>query len=223
VKYTRILLLILTSYCFWGMYSYLHNPKSNFFLFQASYGLLIGVYYLSMRLLQKKVIKLFVILGTLFFYITDLNDLLIFSFENQKTLQIIFAFLAQLMFIISFRLEGAMLVQNNFLDNIKTFLPPVLIFICFGILFLDQNDILYYILFLFSALQSMVLITLALFRPVKNYSFYFGTFGVSLLLISNILYLIYYFNYPEFNILFISLSLYFYSQLLIIEGLIYTE
>lgn len=216
----KVVLFTLTVVGTLGGVTYYFNDHQNFkyFILSIAPGLLI--YYVVFRKVNNLRISLNIILGLSLLFISDVVQTNFFKLNINSTqlYQIFLMLIVQFFYILEYRKEGSRVIQQHKYDILKIVLPAILVFFLTGFIFLDQNNPVFYILMFFTALEVFLMIILSLFRPVGNYSFYVGFFGVSLMFFSDLLYVFYYFKAPIEYLFNISILLYFVSQILIIEG-----
>lgn len=157
--------------------------------------------------------------GLILLFISDILELSYFlDFIYKDKVQIVIHLLVQFLFLTVFRKEGAILVQESKVDVLKIFTPALIVFVMFGYFVFEENEILNYFLMIVFTIQLTIFLILTMFRPVNNYSYYFGVAGVSFLLIYGLFYFLFSFgpNYKAFYDR--SFSFYVFSQVFLIES-----
>ena len=180
---------------------------------------MLWIYYIYHRKSLNLKNEISVLGALLLLFISDLYELSIFEVtEIKEKIQIGIQLIVQLLFLVTIRKEGAVLVQETKIDIMKIFIPAALIFLTFGFFVFEENNVINYFLLIIYAIEIAILLILSLFRPVINRSFYSGAIGFSFLFVSG---LFYFLNSYYTGILFFynySFSLYVISQIFIIKS-----
>lgn len=180
---------------------------------------LLALYYLFNKKSKKLSIDKHIIFALFTLYISDLlelsffNDLLI-----KDKIQISLHLIIQLLFLIVFRKEGAILVQESKIDVLKIFIPAGLVFLIFGYFVFDETKVLNYILLVLYAILVVILFILSMYRPINNYSFYFGVFGMTLLFLYGLFYFLFSSQNSIEQFYGISFGFYVFSQIFLFES-----
>ncbi|MCP9767667.1 hypothetical protein EGI22_07060 [Lacihabitans sp. LS3-19] len=179
----------------------------------------LSIYYVLCRKKLNLDLNYLILGALLLLYISDIYELNIFENTGLKEkIQIAIQLIVQLLYLISIRKEGAVMIQETKIDVLKIFIPAVLIFFAFGFFVFEENNVVNYFLLIIYAIEIAILLILSMFRPVVNKSYYSGVIGISFLFISG---LFYFLNSYHSGILFLysfSFSLYIISQIFIIES-----
>lgn len=185
------------------------------------FGPILLVYYFLFIYNRQDGINPYIVLIPILLFLSDISigKVLVIPDNYVLAYQIILQFIIQLLYFFIFRREGARVVQEDEKDNFKIFLPVILVFIVFGFYFLDESNTFFYVMFVLVAIQCLIIITLALFRPVNNYSYYLGVIGVVLLFFSNFFYLFYFFKSSNTTMFTLSTGFYVISQILLFESI----
>ena len=112
-----------------------HNRMKLELYFNIFLGLFIpflSIYYLMNRKVRKLPFDKHIILALLILFVSDLLELSFFKeFEIKDKIQISLHLIIQFLFLIVFRKEGAILVQESKIDVLKIFIPAGLVFLIF--------------------------------------------------------------------------------------------
>jgi len=202
-----------------GICTKLLKLETYFNIFLGLFIPVLMVYYVGKKKNQNLDIENAVIGGLVLLFTSDILELSYFKdFAFKDKIQIVLHLLVQFLFLKVFRKEGAILVQESKVDVLKIFVPVLIIFLMFGYFVFEENEIVNYFLMIAFAIQLVIFLILTMFRPVNNYSFYFGVAGVSFLLLYGLFYFLFSFgpNYKTFYDR--SFSFYVFSQVFLIES-----
>ncbi len=190
-----------------------------FNLFLALFIPLLAVYYSYNKKIKKLGIDKHIIFALLTLYISDLLELGFFKdLQIKDEIQISLHLIIQFLFLIVFRKEGAILVQESKIDVLKIFIPAGLVFLIFGYFVFEETKILNYILLVLFAILVVILLILSMFRPINNYSFYFGVSGTSMLFLYGLFYFLFSSQNSIEQFYGISFGLYVFSQIFLFES-----
>lgn len=177
------------------------------------------LYYLMNRKVRKLPFDKHIILAMLILFVSDLLELSFFNdFEIKDKIQISLHLIIQFLFLIVFRKEGAILVQESKIDVLKIFIPAGLVFLIFGYFVFEETKVLNYILLVLYAILVVIILILSMYRPVNNYSFYFGVFGTTLLFLYGLFYFLFSSENSIEQFYGISFGFYVFSQIFLIES-----
>ncbi|MBP6619558.1 MAG: hypothetical protein KAX81_02990 [Leadbetterella sp.] len=173
--------------------------------------------------MNRKVRKLpfdkHIVLALLILFVSDLLELSFFKeFEIKDKIQISLHLIIQFLFLIVFRKEGAILVQESKIDVLKIFIPAGLVFLIFGYFVFEETKVLNYILLVLYAILVVIILILSMYRPINNYSFYFGVFGTTLLFLYGLFYFLFSSENSIEQFYGISFGFYVFSQIFLIES-----
>jgi hypothetical protein len=160
------------------------------------------------------------ILGALFvLFLSDILELSVFKeFSFKDKIQIVLHFIVQLLFLAVFKKEGAILVQESKVDILKIFVPAVIIFVIFGFFVFEESQILNYVLLIIYTIILAILWILSMYRPINNYAYYTGVFGVSFLLLYGLFYFLFSYNTNIPSLYQISFGFYVFSEIFLVES-----
>lgn len=180
---------------------------------------LLALYYLFNRKTKKLPVDKHIIFALLTLYISDLLELSFFKdLQIKDKIQISLHLIIQFLFLIVFRKEGAILVQESKIDVLKIFIPAGLVFLIFGYFVFDETKVLNYILLVLYAILVVILFILSMYRPINNYSFYFGVFGMTLLFLYGLFYFLFSSQNSIEQFYGISFGFYVFSQIFLFES-----
>jgi hypothetical protein len=179
----------------------------------------LSLYYLMNRKVRKLPFDKHIVLALLILFVSDLLELSFFKeFEIKDKIQISLHLIIQFLFLIVFRKEGAILVQESKIDVLKIFIPAGLVFLIFGYFVFEETKVLNYILLVLYAILVVIILILSMYRPVNNYSFYFGVFGTTLLFLYGLFYFLFSSENSIEQFYGISFGFYVFSQIFLIES-----
>jgi hypothetical protein len=180
---------------------------------------LLAQYYLFNRKSKKLPVDKHIIFALLTLYISDLLELNFFKdLQIKDEIQISLHLIIQFLFLIVFRKEGAILVQESKIDVLKIFIPAGLVFLIFGYFVFDETKVFNYILLVLYAILVVILFILSMYRPINNYSFYFGVFGMTLLFLYGLFYFLFSSQNSIEQFYGISFGFYVFSQIFLFES-----
>jgi hypothetical protein len=211
--------LFLIAFGITGICTKFLKLELHFNIFLGLFVPLLSLYYFWNRKSRKLDADNMIFLALFILYISDLLELdLIRNFEFKDRVQIALQLIVQFLFLTVFRKEGAILVQESRVDILKIFVPAMTVFLIFGCFVFEESKILNYILLVIYAIQVVILLILSMYRPINNYSFYFGVFGMGLLFLYGIFYFLFSSQKSINQFYVISFSLYVFSQIFLIES-----
>ncbi|MCP9754314.1 hypothetical protein EGI26_03935 [Lacihabitans sp. CCS-44] len=179
----------------------------------------LSLYYLMNRKVRKLPFDKHIVLALLILFVSDLLELSFFKeFEIKDKIQISLHLIIQFLFLIVFRKEGAILVQESKIDVLKIFIPAGLVFLIFGYFVFEETKVLNYILLVLYAILVVIILILSMYRPINNYSFYFGVFGTTLLFLYGLFYFLFSSENSIEQFYGISFGFYVFSQIFLIES-----
>lgn len=179
----------------------------------------LSIYYLMNRKVRKLPFDKHIVLALLILFVSDLLELSFFKeFEIKDKIQISLHLIIQFLFLIVFRKEGAILVQESKIDVLKIFIPAGLVFLIFGYFVFEETKVLNYILLVLYAILVVIILILSMYRPINNYSFYFGVFGTTLLFLYGLFYFLFSSENSIEQFYGISFGFYVFSQIFLIES-----
>lgn len=177
------------------------------------------IYYVWNKKNENLSTEYAVLAGLVLLFLSDILEMSYFKgFVYTDKIQIILHLLVQFLFLTVFRKEGAILVQESKVDVLKIFIPALIVFLMFGYFVFEENEVLNYFLLIVFAIQLAIFLILTMFRPVNNYSFYFGVMGVCFLLMYGLFYFLFSFGQNQKIFYEISFSFYVFSQVFLIES-----
>lgn len=215
----RISFFFLIVFGLAGIFTKLLKFETYFDIFLGLFIPFLLVYYVWNKKNDNLEPEYGVIAGLTLLFLSDILELSHFKqFIYRDKIQIIFHILVQFLFLTVFRKEGAILVQESKVDIFKIFIPALIVFLMFGYFVFEENEVLNYFLLIVFAIQLAIFLILTMFRPVNNYSFYFGVVGVSFLLMYGLFYFLFSFGQNQKIFYDISFSFYVFSQVFLIES-----
>jgi hypothetical protein len=215
----RISFIFLVGLGITGICTKLLKLETYFDIFLGLFIPILMFYYTGKKKNDNLEPEYAVIGGLILLFVSDILELSYFKdFIFKDKIQIVLHLLVQFLFLTVFRKEGAILVQESKVDVFKIFIPALLVFLMFGYFVFEENEILNYFLLIVFAIQLAIFLILTMFRPVNNYSFYFGVAGVSFLLLYGLFYFLFTFGPHHKTFYDISFSFYVFSQVFLIES-----
>lgn len=153
---------------------------------------LVGIYYGSLRDWQFGPVDKYVYLA---FLIGSPSDTILFLGlgESGSFGQISLTLMMNLLFIFTFRHEGTTIYSSKLRDIPKLVLPSLFVFLCFGYLIMPSVPDAVYFLSILYAVVLVILVAHGYFRPIKGRSYLWVTLGVTLVLIKDLFYSVYFF------------------------------
>lgn len=177
------------------------------------------VYYVWSQKLRDRNVDKAILIALLVLFLSDILELSFFKdFFFKDKIQIILHFIVQLLFLAVFKKEGAILVQESKVDILKIFVPAIIIFVVFGFFVFDESKVLNYALLIIYTILFAILWILSMYRPINNYSYYIGVFGVSFLLMYGLFYFLFSYNTGLPLLYQISFGFYVFSEIFLVES-----
>ncbi len=155
---------------------------------------LLSIFYGNSRNWQFGLIDKLVFLCCLF---GGMCDAVIFFDLNERGefVQLVFNFIVQFILITIFRKEGAYVFNVEKSNFLKVLIPCLITFFFFGFVLMRILPIMIYFLATFYAAEITILVVLGYYRPVKNRNFWIVAFGVSIIMLRDILYSYFFYVY----------------------------
>lgn len=177
------------------------------------------VYYVWSQKQRDRNVDKAILIALLVLFLSDILELSFFKdFFFKDKIQIILHFIVQLLFLAVFKKEGAILVQESKVDILKIFVPAIIIFVVFGFFVFDESKVLNYALLIIYTILFAILWILSMYRPINNYSYYIGVFGVSFLLMYGLFYFLFSYNTSLPLLYQISFGFYVFSEIFLVES-----